>query len=92
MSSHHRPVPQIGRGPGQFSRAAQPIQSPLAGPFILEPKPESDLAMEIFARVAAQYIAAGRTAAEWSEIAKNARVAAQAYFAGDSDDAQEVPS
>lgn len=86
MSSQPRPVPKIGRGPQAFRPADRP---PVAHPMQLPPAavPPSDevspdeLAMEIYCRVAAQFIASGRAdRAILTGLAIHAQAAAEAYF------------
>ena len=89
MSSRPRPVPGIARGPHAFSPAARaPIANPMQLPPVPSPPPVSDeispdeLAMEIYCRVAAQFIASGRAAdrAVLTGLAIHAQAAAEAYF------------
>ena len=88
MSRQPRQVPQIGRGPQHFSPAARP---PIAHPMQLPPVPlqppvsdeitPDELAMEIYCRVAAQFIAAGRAdRAVLTGLAIHSQAAAEAYF------------
>lgn len=94
MSSRPRPVPGIARGPQAFTPAARTqIANPMSPP-ILQPEEaddQSDLAMEIYCRVVAQFIAAGRTS-EFTNLAHLAKIAAQAYFQESSTDGQEETS
>lgn len=91
MNQQHRPVPGIAKGPGQFSPAARP---PVPHPMMQSQPPQppqsaeaaiadnlQDLAMEIYCRVVAQYIAAERVDREaFQTLALHSRSAAKAYF------------
>jgi len=93
MNQQHRPVPGIAKGPSQFSPAAlPPVPHPMAMQSQPSPQPPQsaeaaiadnlqDLAMEIYCRVVAQYIAADRVDREaFQTLALHSRSAAKAYF------------
>jgi len=92
-----RNVPQIGRGPQQFAKSSlPPIASPMQmtsapqipiqvmqPPVNSEPLDADDLAMEIYARLAVEHIAAmgaKHDLAALRELAKASQAAAMAYF------------
>ena len=86
-----RKVPGIARGPQQFSRATQPpIQSPMMQgipqQMIASPQPEptgssmQDLAMEIYADLAAELIATGNPDPEAMHTLARHAVAAARIF------------
>ena len=91
----HRQVPQIGRGPQQFTRPAPiPIQSPMMiGQPQQPPQPQQsqqdaiaediqDLAMEIYSQLAVDHIRKSQApdAQTLRDLAKSAQLAARAYF------------
>jgi len=87
--SQFRPAPGIARGPQQFSRSQMPpIASPLGPPPLVPPESAiseqmQDLAMEIYARLAVEHIAAmgaKHDLAALRELAKASQAAAMAYF------------
>lgn len=90
--TEHRKVPGIERGPQQFSRATSPpIQSPMmqGNPhpqMIASPQPEptdssmQDLAMEIYADLAAEQIATGNPDPEAMHTLARHAVAAARIF------------
>ena len=85
--SQHRPVPGIAQGPREFSPSNYvPMQSPIGHPPQQPPvvsESMQDLAMEIYARLAVDHIAAmGQKLdpLQLAELAKASQTAALAYF------------